>query len=247
MKITKKRNDKYTIELNDGTKFETYSEVILKNNLLYKKELDNKLLSKISKENEYYDSYDKVLKFVLKKVRSIKETNEYIIKQNLIYGEKIIKDLKERKLLNDEMFAKSFVNDRFYLSKDGPYKIYNELIKYDIDETIIKKCLDKITEEEIKEKITKYIAKKISNNSKYSNRILKEKVLNELYNLGYEKDLILRIFDNYKIDDTNIVKKEYDKLYNKYSKKYNDKELYYKIKQAMYQKGLNIDKIKESD
>lgn len=247
MKITKKKNDKYSIELEDGTKFETYSDVILNNNLLYKKDLDNKTLSKISRENEYYDNYNKVLKFVLKKVRSVKETNEYIAKQNIECGNKIVEDLKQINLLNDSIFAKSFVNDHFYLTKEGPYKIYDELLKHEIDEAIIKSSLEIITEEQIKEKVTKYIEKKVLANNKFSNKILKGKVLNELYNLGYDKELILNILNNYNIDDSNIVKKEYDKLYKKYSKKYKDNELYYKIKQALYQKGLNIDKIKESE
>lgn len=247
MKIVKKKNDKYQIELEDGTKIETYSDVILNNNILYKKELNNNELNKIEKETNYYNSYNKVLKFTLKKIRSIKETKEYIIKQNINDGEKIINELKQINMLNDEMFSKSFVNDHFYLTKEGPLKIYSELLKHDIKEQTINESLNIISQDQIKEKVTKYITKKISSNTKYSNKILREKILNELICLGYNKELIVTTFNNYKNDDIDIVKKEYDKLYKKYSKKYTGYELKYHIKQAMYQKGLDIEKIQELD
>ena len=39
-------------------------------------------------------------------------------------------------------------------------------------------------------------------------------------------------------NDSNIAKKEYDKLYKKYSRKYSGDELKYKIREKMYLKGL---------
>ena len=40
------------------------------------------------------------------------------------------------------------------------------------------------------------------------------------------------------IDDNDIYKQEYDKLYRKLSKKYEGKLLEYKIKEKLYQKGF---------
>ena len=47
---------------------------------------------------------------------------------------------------------------------------------------------------------------------------------------------------NFEFDNNDdIAKKEYDKLYRKYSRKYSGKELEYKIKEKLYQKGLNYE------
>ena len=43
-------------------------------------------------------------------------------------------------------------------------------------------------------------------------------------------------------DDSDIAKKEYEKLYKKLSSKYEGAELEFKIKQKLYQKGLTYEK-----
>ena len=43
--------------------------------------------------------------------------------------------------------------------------------------------------------------------------------------------------------DNTIIKKEYEKLFNKLSRKYKDKELYSQIKNKLYQKGFSYDEI----
>ena len=55
---------------------------------------------------------------------------------------------------------------------------------------------------------------------------------------GYTKETAMSEVNKIKIDDQDIMKKEYDKLYKKLSKKYRGKELEYKIKQKLYQKGF---------
>ena len=42
-------------------------------------------------------------------------------------------------------------------------------------------------------------------------------------------------------NNSDIAKKEYDKLYKKYSRKYSGDELKYKIREKMYLKGLNYE------
>ena len=61
MKVEKiqKRGSKYKIILNDGNEITTSGEVILKNNLLYNKEIDEKLLEKINNDTVYYQAYNK--------------------------------------------------------------------------------------------------------------------------------------------------------------------------------------------
>ena len=47
-KIKKLSNGKYKIELDNKEKITTYDEVILEENILYKKEIDNELINKIN-------------------------------------------------------------------------------------------------------------------------------------------------------------------------------------------------------
>ena len=86
------------------------------------------------------------------KLKSEYEVRKLIKKYNLNDEEKLISDLKENNIVNDEIFARSFIHDRILLSSDGPNKIKNELQKQNIDLNIILNEFDKIDIKEIREK-----------------------------------------------------------------------------------------------
>ena len=86
----------------------------------------------------------------------------------------------------------------------------------------------------------KLILKKINSNKKYSNQLLKQKILNEMINLGYDKNSILQILENNLKDNNNILNNEFDRVYNKLKVKYSGNELNNKTKQKLIQKGFSI-------
>ena len=243
-KIVKMKNNKYKIYINNETII-TYDNVILENNLLYKKSIDTNLYNKILNDTSYFDIYNKTVKYILKKRRSKKEVKLYLDKFDINDSDKnkIINKLKEIKLINDIEYCKAYINDKLYLSKEGINKIKSHLLNENIPLEIIEKELKNIDIEIFDNRLEKLIIKKIKNNKKYSNNILKQKVLNEMINLGYEKNKVLDILENNISSDNEVLKKEFDKLYNKLKIKYASYELKNKIKQKLLQKGFKIDEI----
>lgn len=250
MKIEKikKVGKKYNIILDDNTKIKTYDDVILNNGLLYHSNIDADLLNTIDKDTSYYDIYYKTINYIMRKVRSEKEINEFIDKANVSLKDKnsVISKLKEIGLINDLFFTKAYISDKINLSSDGPYKIKKDLLEHDIPLEVIDEEMNKIDSNLIKNKIKKLIDKK-TKNSNYSGYYLRQKVLNDLINLGYDKESINEIYNSLSFNNSNLIKKEYDKLYKKLSLKYSDKELQYKIKTKLYQKGFTTDEINSID
>lgn len=247
MKINKikKQNNKYKIILEDNKEIITYDQIIIKNNILYKKQLTEEQIKTIEEENKYYEIYNNILKFIKTKLRSEYEIEEYLKKQgiNQKTKEKLIKTLKEEKLINDEIYIKAYIHDKISLTNDGPNKIKKDLINKKIPEDLINNELEKLDNEEIKEKLEKLIIKKLKSNTKYSQNMMNIKLLNYFLNLGYAKEEILNIIEQNKTTNNNIIKKEYNKLYNKLKNKYQEEELKRNIKQKLYQKGFNTDEI----
>lgn len=246
-KITKLKNGKYKIKL-DSYEFITYDDIIINHNLLYSKKIDDELLNVLSLETSYYESYNKALNFCMKKVRSEDEVRIYLNKLDIndIDKDSIISKLKSINLINDKIYVKCYINDKFNLSKDSLNKIKKDLIDSNIDINIIDAEIDKVEYNE-QEKLEKLIIKKINSNHKYSNYILKNKVITEMMNLGYNYDDIIDIYERNYVDNYSILIKEYNKLYNKYSKKYQDNELEYTIKNKLYVKGFDYSDIKKED
>ena len=73
--------------------------------------------------------------------------------------------------------------------------------------------------------------------------MVKNKLKIDLYNLGYNNNLIEENLNNLNLNNNENIKKEYSKAYNKYSKKYMDQELYQKVKSYLYRKGYKIEEI----
>lgn len=247
VKIVKQHNNKYKLIFDNKNTLITYDEVILKYNLLQNKVIDDDLFDKITNENNYYDIYNKTVKYIMKKIRSLKEINDYLDKTDLKQNDKnkIIKKLKEIGLINDSSFAKSYINDHINLTNEGPLIIKKNLLKHNIKELEIDGLLNQIDNEKIINKIDKLINKKIKNNNHYSKYYLKQKLVKELNNLGYDKEMILQRIENLLINDDEILIKEFNKAYKKYSLKFQGNELKYKLKQVLYQKGFDVDKINE--
>ena len=190
-------NGQYKIYLSDGTILKINSDVIINNNLLYKKEIDNTLLNKILKENDNANIYNKCVKYISVRLRSKKEIIDYLKKSNIDNTADIIDKLTKNNLINDEVFTKAFIKDKINFTSYGPYRIRQELNKYNIDNEIIDKYINDIDEETLIDKVDKQINKMIKSNRKYSGNILKSKIYNNLYNNGFDKDMIINVLNNY--------------------------------------------------
>ncbi len=246
IKFKKKNKDEYEIFLDNNTKLTVYDEVIIKNNLLLKRELDDKTLKKIIQENKKESIYVTALKYISIRIRSEKEINDYLQKKGFDTFDinNTIKKLKLNKLINDEEFVKSYINDKLLMTNYGPYKIKNELLKHRINEELIEKYINNINQDQLVEKLNKIINKYVKTNKKYTEYMLKNKLTDYLNTLGYPNYLYNELLSSIKVDnDEELLKKEVEKQYNKLSKKYNGKELELKIIAKLYQKGFNRNSI----
>lgn len=198
IKYEKNKNGKYKIHLEDNSTISTYENVILKNNLLYKKDIQQDTYEKIIEDNEYEQAYLKCLNYIKIRLRSEFEINKYLSNKN--YREEVIeetiKKLKRENLINEQRFAFAYVHDKFKFSTAGPYRITYELKQQKISEEIINMAIDTITTSQQEDKINKLIQKQIKS-SKKTNYQLKNKIYTKLLNLGYSKDLILKNLNNY--------------------------------------------------
>lgn len=242
-KIKKLKNGKYKLETDNYKTITTYDNVILDNNLLFEKTLDNQKLNKIDKDTSYYDIYNKVIKMVGRKLRSEKEIRDFLEKNGLSLKDidGMVQKFKENKIIDDEVFAKAYIHDRIAFSNDGILKIKQSLEEHNIDSFIIDRELSLIDQSVFDDKIKKFVQKKLKTNHKYSKSILKKRLALELKTNGYTDFNIDSYVDSQ--NNADILKKECSKLYNKLAKKYSGKELSLKMYKQLYQKGFSKEEI----
>lgn len=236
-KFKKVGKNKYKIFL-DTTELTIYEDIILKYDLLLKKDISIEDIDKLIDENSYYDAYNMALNYIEVKLRNRKEIIEYLKKKD--FSSKCIdyslEQLDKLNLLDDKRYTEAFVNDKILLSNDGPFKIRKQLVDAEIDEEVIDNYLSSINEEVWKSKLEKLVNKKKSIMKSKSYYMFITKMKNDLYNMGYDKYMIEELLFNIEYS-SDALSKDFEKANRKFS---GDKN---KIISSLLRKGYNYDEI----
>lgn len=236
-KFKKTGKNKYKV-IFDNTELTLYEDVILKYNLLIKKEIDIEEIDEIILENRNYEVYDMALSYIEFKMRSKKEIIKYLknkgFEDNLI--NQTINKLESLGLLNSNSYISAFINDKVNLSNDGPYKIKQALLDLDFNENDIDNYLNKIDNSIWEDKLIKIINKKKNIMKSKSYYMFINKMKNYLYNLGYSKEMIDEKLSNINYE-SNALNKDFDKCVKKFK---NDKT---KIINSLMRKGYTYEDI----
>ena len=243
-KFKKLKNGRYDITFEDGSSINLFEDIIIKNELLIKKEVDLEVLDRLMSDNSAYESYDRALSLIDKKLRSEREIRNKL--DEMEFDRNTINDsidrLKREKYIDDSAYAKSFVNDKILLTAWGPYKIgkaLNELVDEEYSEEAISNIDDNIWRDRLK----KAIKKKVSTLKNKSNNFAKSALREYLFDLGYDSDMISEEIESISFNEEEALKKEMSKAYDKLSKKYSGEELNRQIKNHLYKKGFKVDRI----
>lgn len=198
VKYTRLASGKYKVLFDNKKELILYENVIIDTNLLYKKEITSEEYNNLVSLNNYQDIYNKVIKYIGIRLRSKKEITDYLKKMDLSTEvvDDILNKLITNKYIDDERFSQAYIKDKYNFSNNGPYKIINELVKLGIDKDMAYTyTFDIITNEE--EKINKLINKYVKSDKKHDWYYLRNKIYNNLINLGYSKEIVISILNNY--------------------------------------------------
>lgn len=239
LKYKKTSRGRYKVTL-DSDEIILYEDVIIKNDFLLRKNVDTFLLDKVLNENILYEAYDLALGYIETRLRTEKEIIKYLEKKG--YNTNTISDvlnrLKSNNLINEVKYVEAYTNDKIILSSYGPFKIKRDLSDLGISIEVIENYLNTIDDEVWSNKLDKIIDKKVKSMKNKSLYMIKNKLRVDLTILGFDKDMINLKLNSLDKNDEDSLKKEMEKAYNKYSKKYEGDALKMQIKNHLYKKGF---------
>ena len=236
-KFKKVGKNKYKIYF-DNSEIILFEDIILKYDLLIKKDMDVDLLDEVILENKYYEAYDLALGYIEVKMRNRKEIIKYLSKKEFNDNEinYALDKLDSQNLLNNKSYIVAFINDKVNLSLDGPLKIRKSLVELDFNENEIDEYLNTFDEDIWKDKIINIINKKKSLMKNKSYFMFINKIKNDLYNMGYSSDMIDEYLSSIEYESNSL-----DKELSKLKRKYSDKN---KIINSLLRKGYTYEEIK---
>lgn len=97
---------------------------------------------KDSKENQEF-AFNKSLKYLSFRARSVKEVKDYLARKNFGVGtiDEVVKKLIELKFLNDEEFAKMWIEERQRIKGKSKFALKLELLNKGLDKDVIEPLL----------------------------------------------------------------------------------------------------------
>ena len=192
IEVGKRNKERVNIYIDNEYAFSISAELVYKENIKVKDEINVERLKKLADEDNYIKCKNSALKIIERTYKSEKELRDKLVLKG--YDDHIIKltinFLREYNLLNDTNYAKMYVKDRS--RNQGKNKIKYKLIQKGIDENIIEEELNKIDKDEIKKVVYEMALKKYRVLSKRENDNYKltQKLYRFLMGKGYDYDLI---------------------------------------------------------
>ncbi len=196
MKITsvrqqEKRKDRYSIFVDGKYAFSLSEAALLEQKLANGQELDKTQLKEFKILSSDDKAFGNALRYATLRPRSRWEMESYLKRKHVEEpaAKKILKKLESINLLNDEVFAKSWIENRRLLKATSKRRLVQELKAKRVPEEVIRQALDDDGTDE-QEILLDLVAKKLKQ-TKYQNDQLK--LMQYLARQGFSYDDIKSI------------------------------------------------------
>lgn len=115
---------------------------------------------------------------------------------NPAYHEKVLKDLKAEKFIDETRYASSFVKEKFRLNQWGIIKIRHAMKAKQIPEDIINEAINEIPDDEYVRTLEKIMTQKLRNIKARNKFEQKGKLYRHAASKGYENDKIMEVINS---------------------------------------------------
>lgn len=247
--IRKLKNNQYTLTTESGQKIKISEDSLVKHRLLKGEEITEALLRQIEKEAELNIGYQFALHYLNFQLRSEKELRDYLKKKEISAEgiEYVMARLRDLNLVDDLVYAESYVRTMIRTSDKGPSTIKQQLFKRGIREDHVDHALSLYSFDTQEELATRVAEKALRKYKSKSHQEQLNKTRQHLFTKGFEKDVIDLVMSQLDVekdedDEWDLLVVQADKLWQRHRKLEPFKKKQ-KIKQSLYQKGFDFDLI----
>lgn len=244
----KKHKDRYNIYIDRGNGeefgFGVSEDVLIGFALAKGKEIDENEWREILFEDQVKKAFNMAGNFLSYRMRSVKEIEDYLKKKEFDSEviEQVIGRLKSHGYIDDEEFAKMFVDSRKRSSSKGPAAIKQELKKKGLSEGEMEKAINRFSEEEQIVAAASFAEKQAKRHRKKSNTEMKRSIMQTLAGKGFSRDVIEAALNEAKLvkdedEEWEALKAEAEKASRRF-RKYEGWEFEQRLKQHLYRKGF---------
>lgn len=254
IKIGHEKNEVIFLFDDSQISVELSDQMIEKYQLEAGKVIDRDIFDILKDHSQVVKAYQKALKLL-----TVKDYTRQQMKKKLMDSDSFddaqldstLALLEEKNLINDEAYTMSYLHRCTRLGIGVNKAIFN-LKNYGVDTEIIDICLEEFNEtDEEYNAALELIDAIFTKNASHSNHAIMSRIRDKLYRKGFSYETIERAMSDYDFvyndeQEKDLLEKEVDKSYIKYSRKFSGKALKDKMIQVLLRKGFNYQHIKEA-
>ena len=253
-KIGRQKNnpERYNIYLDEQYSFAVDEGTLIKFGLMKGKALEPFDIDEIIYEDEIAKAFNKGLNFLSYQMRSEQEVRKKLLAAELgeAVVEEAIRKLAKLGFLNDETYSKALLETKKRTAKKGPRAIQQDLIKKGINKDLQKEVLQQYSHDDQLQNALSLAEKLVRAGDAKTPSQVKQKIQDLLLRNGYSFSIVSEVLDQIELtrddDEWNeLVEKQGDKIWAKFSAKFTGSERNMKVKQALYQKGFPVEVINQ--
>lgn len=247
MKITKieKKKRLYLVELDETERLYVTEDTIVRFMLSKDKTVTEEELEDIKTFAQFSYGKNLALYHISFKQRTVKEVRDYLTKHEIDESiiPKVIDNLKDDDWLDDERYARSFIESNLHSGDKGPYVLQQKLTLKGISKSLVIDVLDDYDFSDMAERVAAKLLRKYEGKLPY--KALLSKLTQTLMTRGFDYSTANFAIDQLDIEkdeeeDYELVLAELEKQERKYSRKYEGYELKQRLKQALMRKGYDF-------
>ena len=252
IQVQKRRKDRFNIYLDGEYAFPISEAVLIKTGLYKGMTLTKERQEAIEEENSQYLAYTIAVDYLSYGLRSEKEVRQKLLDNEIEmrYIHTTLERLRDQMYINDQIYGESYTRTAANINRKGPRQIAQDLKAKGLDDEIISHSLMEYPDNQQLEN-AQYLAEKAMNKqSRTSSKDAQMKVRLHLQQKGYPKEIINQVFDGLdseksEEDELFALRIQGDKVWRRYSRKAEGRELEQKVKGNLYQKGFPGDLINQ--
>ena len=250
MKITKleKKKRLYLLELDSDQTCYITEDTIVRFMLTKGKDISVDELNEIKSFAQFSYSKNLALYHLSFMARTEKEIRDYLSKHEVDEKiiQQVIQSLKEDNWINDRQYTQAIINANQLSGDKGSYMLMQKISQKGVAKSIIQEVLQEFDMTEVAERTAEKLLKKYQ--GKLPARALQDKIIQSLSNKGFSYSEAKEAFDQLdsQVEEETVqelIFKELDKQYPKYSRKYEGYELKQRLTQVLARKGYDFSDI----
>lgn len=195
-----KRQNRFNIYIDGKFSFGLDAEQLVKSRLKIGELISQEKIEELIRNSEFQKIYDRSLKFLSYRPRSEKELSDWFMRKEV--GEEtktlVLSKLKQQGFINDQEFARWWVEQRMSFHPTGTRLLKLELVKKGIPRGIIQEQLEQIIDDPdaVKVQAKKLIEKKMKIWQDLPEQELRQKLYGVLVRKGFPWDVVKLVVES---------------------------------------------------